>query len=278
VAPDIPSQQVRQTDRMRVSLVQLDVSLDRPDADRIAHAADLVRGCADSDLVVLPELWAHGAWAYDRWDEFAEPVGEDSDGPVLSAMRAAAREVRVLLHAGSLVERAADGALFNTSVVIGPDGELLATYRKIHRFGFAEGESKLISAGDDLVTLPLADRVMGVATCYDLRFPELFRLLIAKGAELLVVASSWPERRLGHWRLLAQARAVENLAYVFACNACGEHAGVRQAGHSMVVDPWGEVLAEAGEDENVLTVDVDASVVDKTRESFPALRDRRLTG
>jgi predicted amidohydrolase len=267
---------MRQTGRMRVSLVQLDVSLDAPDGQRIAHAAQLVRDCAGSDLVVLPELWAHGAWAYDRWDELAEPVGQYSAGPVLAAMRAAANEAGVVLHAGSVVERAAEGALYNTSVVIGPAGDLLATYRKIHRFGFAEGEAKLISAGAELVTLPLGGRVVGLATCYDLRFPELFRQLVAQGAELFVVASSWPERRLGHWLLLAQARAVENLAYVFAANACGEHAGVRQAGHSIVVDPWGEVLAEASDGEQVLTVTVDPALVDKTRESFPALRDRRL--
>jgi len=267
---------VRQTGRMRVSLVQLDVSLQAAYEERIAHAAQLVRDCRGSDLVVLPELWAQGAWAYDRWEELAEPVGADEDGPMVAAMRAAARAAGVVLHAGSTMERSPEGALYNTSVVLGPGGETLATYRKIHRFGFAGGEAKLLSAGDAVVTISVAGVTAGLATCYDLRFPELFRRLVADGAELLVIASSWPQRRVGHWRLLAQARAVENLAYVLACNACGEQAGVRQAGRSIVVDPWGEVLAEAGDAEDVLTVEIDPALVTTTREEFPALRDRRL--
>jgi len=256
---------------MRVSLVQLDVSLGKPSAERVDHAAHLVRGCEGSDLVVLPELWAHGAWAYDQWEEVSEPL----DGPTVEAMRAAARDAALLLHAGSIAERA-DGALYNTSVLIDAAGDVVATYRKIHRFGFGEGEGMLMSAGDEIVTWTGAEAVLGLATCYDLRFPELFRLLVDDGAEVFAVASSWPQRRLAHWRLLVQARAVDNLAYVVACNACGEHAGVRQAGHTMVVDPWGEIVAEAGEEETVLTVEVDPALVGKTRATFPALRDRRL--
>jgi predicted amidohydrolase len=256
---------------VRVSLVQLDVSQGGPLADRVQHAAGLVRRCEGSDLVVLPELWAHGAWAYDLWEATSEPL----DGPTVEAMRAAARDAAVLLHAGSIVERA-DGALYNTSVLVDPAGEIVATYRKIHRFGFGEGEGMLMSAGDDVVTWASDGTVLGLATCYDLRFPELFRLLLDDGAEVFVVASSWPQRRLAHWRLLTQARAVDNLGYVVACNACGEHAGVRQAGHSMVVDPWGEIVVEAGEEETILSVDLEPDLVAKTRATFPALRDRRL--
>jgi predicted amidohydrolase len=256
---------------MRVSLVQLAVTLQSPQSARVDHAAELVRECEGSDLVVLPEMWAHGAWAYDLWEETSEPP----DGPTVEAMRKAARDAAVLLHAGSIAERA-DGSLYNTSVLIGPGGDILATYRKIHRFGFGEGEGLLMGAGGEVVTWGGAEPVLGLATCYDLRFPELFRLLVDSGAEMFVVASSWPHRRLAHWRLLTRARAVDNLAYVVACNACGEHSGVRQAGHSMVVDPWGEIVAEAGEEETVLHVDVDPALVAKTRATFPALRDRRL--
>jgi predicted amidohydrolase len=256
---------------MRVSLVQLDVSLGPPREERVEHAVELVRGCEGSDLVVLPELWAHGAWAYDLWEETSEPL----DGPTVSAMRVAARDAGVLLHAGSIAERA-EGALYNTSVLIDAAGDVVATYRKIHRFGFGEGEGMLMSAGDDVVTWPGPDTVLGLATCYDLRFPEMFRLLVDSGAETFVVASSWPLRRLEHWRLLARARAVDNLGYVVACSAGGEHSGVRQAGHSMVVDPWGDIVAEAGDEETVLRVDVDPALVGKTRATFPALRDRRL--
>jgi predicted amidohydrolase len=190
----------------------------------------------------------------------------------------------VWLHAGSIVERAAapggsppgDGPLYNTSLVFAPDGTLHAVYRKIHRFGFDRGEAALMSAGEQIVTVRHPYGVLGLATCYDLRFPELFRLLLDAGAQLLVVPAGWPARRLAHWRLLARARAVESQAYVLACGTAGTHAGVEQAGHSMVVDPWGEVLAEAGPGEQVLTVDLDPARVAATRTDFPVLRDRVL--
>lgn len=134
----------------------------------------------------------------------------------------------------------------------------------------------MMGAGEDLVTVALPMTTLGLATCYDLRFPELFRGLIDAGAETLVVAAGWPERRRAHWTLLAQARAVENQAYVLAVGCAGTHAEVPQAGHSLVVDPWGEVLAEAGGGEEVLTVEFDVAKVAATREQFPALKDRCL--
>jgi len=118
---------------------------------------------------------------------------------------------------------------------------------------------------------------MGLATCYDLRFPELFRALVDRAAELLLVPAAWPDKRVGHWRLLAQARAVENQCFVVACNTAGEHAGVPMGGHSLVVDPWGTVLAEAGDGEEVLDVEVDVDQVRAVRETFPVLSDRRLS-
>jgi predicted amidohydrolase len=262
----------RHTGTMRVSLIQLDVSLVAPLPERVAQAAELVASCAGSDLVVLPELWAHGAWAYDAWAGEAEPL----DGPTVSAMAKAAAAAGVLLHAGSIAERDG-GRLYNTAVLLAPDGTLAARYRKIHRFGFTEGEGRLMSAGEEVVTFtPPGGPVLGLATCYDLRFPELFRALTDAGAQVFVVTSSWPERRLEHWRLLNRARAVENLAYVVAADACGEQVGVRQAGHSVVIDPWGEVLAEAGLEPTVLHVDIDPGRVDEVRASFPALADRRM--
>ncbi|GAA3226137.1 hypothetical protein GCM10020256_36310 [Streptomyces thermocoprophilus] len=134
----------------------------------------------------------------------------------------------------------------------------------------------LMSAGRDLVTVRLPRTTLGLATCYDLRFPELFRGLVDAGAETLLISAGWPERRRAHWTLLARARAVENQAYVLACGTAGTHAGVPQAGHSIVVDPWGEVLAEAGPDEEVLRVTLDPAKPATTREQFPALKDRML--
>ncbi|MFE9706191.1 carbon-nitrogen family hydrolase [Streptomyces sp. NPDC005930] len=257
---------------MRASLIQIAVNEDEAVEARRLRAAALVREQAGADLVVLPELWTTGAFAFEEFDAAAEPLR----GPTYEAMAKAASDAGVWLHAGSVPERAEDGRLYNTSLVLSPSGELAASYRKIHRFGFDRGEAVLMGAGREPVTVALADTTVGVATCYDLRFPELFRSLVDAGAELLVVPAGWPERRRSHWTLLAQARAVENQAFVLACGTAGTHAGVPQAGHSIVVDPWGEVLAQAGADEEVLTVEFDPAKVARTREQFPALKDRVL--
>ncbi|MFF8610606.1 carbon-nitrogen family hydrolase [Streptomyces sp. NPDC015346] len=257
---------------MRASLIQIAVDPDEPVESRRARVAGLVREeRAAADLVVLPELWPMGAFAYESFAAESEPLR----GPTYEAMAAAARDAEVWLHAGSIVE-AAGGALYNTSLVFAPDGTLTATYRKIHRFGFDKGEAVMMAAGDELVTVGLPGLTVGVGTCYDLRFPELFRGLVDAGAQAFVVPAGWPARRREHWTLLARARAVENQAYMLACGTAGTHAGVEQAGHSIVVDPWGEVLAEAGPDEEVLRVTLDPAKVATTREQFPALKDRVL--
>ncbi|MFJ2822901.1 carbon-nitrogen family hydrolase [Streptomyces toxytricini] len=257
---------------MRASLIQIAVSDGESVARRRARVAELVREQAGSDLVVLPELWTVGAFAYELFETEAEPL----DGPTLEAMSKAASDAGVWLHAGSIVERAGDGSLYNTALTISPAGELAATYRKIHRFGFDQGEAVMMAAGDSLTTVALPEQTLGIATCYDLRFPELFRGLVDAGATTLVVAAGWPARRRTHWTLLNRARAVEDQSYVLACALAGTHAGVEQAGHSLAVDPWGEVLAEAGPEETVLHVDLDPAKVAETRDQFPALKDRRL--
>ncbi|MFC7843701.1 carbon-nitrogen family hydrolase [Streptomyces sp. NPDC057382] len=257
---------------MRASVIQIAVDEGESVESRRRRAAAMVRDQAGSDLVVLPELWTTGAFAYDAFATEAEPL----DGPTHEAMAKAASDAGVWLHAGSIPERDPEGPLYNTSLVFSPSGDLAAAYRKIHRFGFDKGEAVLMGAGSDLVTVRLPGTTLGLSTCYDLRFPELFRGLVDAGAETLVVAAGWPERRRAHWTLLAQARAVENQSFVVACATAGTHAGVPQAGHSIVVDPWGEVLAEAGAGEEVLTVEFDPGKVAATREQFPALKDRML--
>jgi predicted amidohydrolase len=257
---------------VRASLIQIAVNEDESVDSRRQRVAALVREQSGADLVVLPELWTTGAFAYEEFGSEAEPL----EGPTYEVMAKAAADAGVWLHAGSIPERDPDGPLYNTSLIFSPSGELAAAYRKIHRFGFDKGEAVLMGAGRDLVTVRLPGTTLGVATCYDLRFPELFRSLVDAGAETLVIPAGWPERRRAHWTLLAQARAVENQAFVLACGTAGSHAGVPQAGHSIVVDPWGEVLAEAGPDEEVVTVDFDPAKVATTREQFPALKDRVL--
>ena len=265
---------------MRVAVVQVAYGDDEPMQDRVERVAQLVRDQRGHDLVVLPELWAPGGFAYREWANRAQPV----DGPIGQAMSAAARDAGVVLHAGSIVERPADGeigpegrGLWNTSLVYAADGSLAAAYRKIHRFGFGAGEPRLMDAGEDvvLVDLPGGARA-GLSTCYDLRFPELYRRQLDAGATVFLVPAAWPKARVRHWTLLAHARAVEDQCIVIACNTAGTHAGTPMGGHSQVVDAKGEALAMAGEGEQVLSVDIDLAQVAEWREQFPVLRDRRL--
>ena len=271
---------------MKVALIQLAYGDDESVADRVLRASALVREQRGHDLVVLPELWAAGGFAYRDWRERAETT----NGPVAQAMSEAAREAGVTLHAGSIVETTSGAAvgrdgkdLWNTSLVFGPDGALAATYRKIHRFGFGTGEPRLMEAGEDLVMMDLPDGGggggtvrAGLSTCYDLRFPELYRAQLDLGAKLFVIPAAWPRPRVQHWTLLAHARAIENQCVVIACNTAGTHSGHEMGGHSQVVSPTGEALAMAGTGEEVLSVDIDMNAVDAWRESFPVLDDRRI--
>jgi predicted amidohydrolase len=197
-------------------------------------------------------------------------------GPLVKALGQAAAEAGVWLHGGSFSERHESGNS-NTSVVFNPAGELVATYRKIHLFGFDRGEAVTMSAGDEFVLVPNTPLgTIGLATCYDLRFPELFRELTAMGAQTLLLTSGWPTPRIAHWDILTSARAIENQAWLIACNEVGEHGGVTLGGHSCVVDPMGNTLVRAGGTPEVLYCDIDVAVADEWRESFPALKDRRI--
>jgi predicted amidohydrolase len=134
----------------------------------------------------------------------------------------------------------------------------------------------VLTAGTDIVTADLDGTTVALATCYDLRFPELFRAFVDRGAELFLVPAAWPTPRIAHWSLLARARAVEDQAFVIALNGCGDQGAARLGGRSVLVDPWGVARAEAGEDEQVLTADLDLAEVAKVRADFPVLPDRRL--
>ena len=272
---------------MRVHVLQVAYGDDEPVEVRRDRVAETVADQAGADLVVLPELWAPTGFGYRSWPEHAELI----DGPTVRAIADAAKRCGAYVHAGSIIETVPDDAppdrrgesgrgRWNTSVLISPDGETVASYRKLHRFGFAEGEPQLIEAGTDLVTADLAlgdgTVTVGLATCYDLRFPEMFRRLLDAGAQVFVVPAAWPARRVGHWTLLGRARAVEDQCVMIQCNTGGTHAGIAMGGHSQVVDATGAVLAEAGDGEERLVVDVDLAAVDGWRTSFPVNADRRL--
>lgn len=260
----------------RVCAIQLDVSSGEQPEDRIERAFGLIAQAVrqGAELAVLPELWPTGGFDVPLGIERAETL----DGSLVKSLGAAAREHGIWLHGGSFVEAGADGKYHNTAVLFGPDGCLIAVYRKIHLFGFDTGEAALLTAGTRPV---LAETPLGrtaLATCYDLRFPELFRRFVDEGAEAVLLTSAWPAVRTAAWSVLVRARAIENQFSVVACNETGiQGAGrIRLGGRSVVCDATGERVAEAGSDEQLLYAELDPAQVTAVRAEFPVLRDRRI--
>lgn len=258
---------------MRVSAVQLLVSGDESAADRLAAArravtAEAARG---ADLVVLPEMWPVGYFAFDDYADAAEAL----DGPLPSALSAVAAASSVHLAAGSMVER--DGPrLYNTTLLYDRSGLLTASYRKIHLFGYGSQEQRILTPGTAPVVVDVDGLAVGLSTCYDLRFPELYRRMVDAGAEVFVVVAGWPFPRLDAWRCLARARAIENQAAFVGCNAAGRQGAAVFAGASLAFNAWGTPLGELDDRPGVLRVDIDPEAVRAARADFPALADRRL--
>jgi predicted amidohydrolase len=267
---------------MRVAAVQLNSTAD---FDRNLERADRFTRAAAADgaqLVVLPEKWsALGRGA-------AQQAGAQAlDGPAVAWARSAARELGIDLVAGSVSERI-DGEprLRNTSVHVGPDGEVRAAYRKIHMFdvvveGTVYRESEHEEPGEELVVSAAADGVqLGLSICYDIRFPELYRILAIRGARVFTVPAAFtvPTTR-DHWEVLLRARAIEDQAFVVAANQIGEHdsgpPALRSGGRSMIVDPWGLVLARAADVEGHIVADLDLAAQARIRHELPALANRR---
>ncbi|RGE24207.1 carbon-nitrogen family hydrolase [Leucobacter sp. wl10] len=258
----------------RVALVQLASPPDESREARIARVERLLRRYEGVDLFVLPELWSAGYFSFERYADLAETL----DGPTVSMGRRVARDLGASIHLGSIVERGADGALHNTAVLLDETGRIAQTYRKIHVFGYRSLESELLTPGTSLSVVPGPLGATAGTTCYDLRFPGLWQELSARGAETVVVPAAWPAIRREHWCLLTQARAVEHQLWVLACNACGSQGGaedpVQLGGFSRVVDPSGRVVAECGDGEEVLVVDLDPGRVADVRAEFPVIADR----
>lgn len=266
-------------DTVRAAVVQLLADEDTP--RNIVRAGELVQAAVVSgaQLVVLPEKWNWWGPA-SRTAEGAEAL----DGPSLSAARAWARELGVLVLAGSVLEAIGDGSrAFNTSVLIAPDGRDMAIYRKVHLFdvivdGHEYRESDAVEPGESLALGDAAGIRLGLSVCYDLRFPELYRSLTASGATALAVPANFTvPTGEAHWQVLLRARAIEDQCFVLAAGQCGEHAtGEGAWGHSMVVDPWGTVLAEVPDGEGIACADLDLAEQARLRRALPVLSHRRL--
>jgi deaminated glutathione amidase len=270
---------------LKVATVQLNSTAEK--AANLAAADRLTRAAAadGARLIVLPEKWT----VLGR-DEDLRAGAEGLDGPAIAWARALARELRIDLVAGSILEhvqsdRGASGELLaNTSVHVDPRGELRAVYRKLHMFdvevqGRVYRESALTEPGGEIVTSETAEGVeLGLAICYDLRFPELFRALAVRGARVVVLPSAFtlPTTR-DHWEILLRARAIENEVFVLAANQVGPHPGGNHSGgRSMIVDPWGVVLARAEDGEGWIAAELDLARQGEIRAQLPVLAHRRL--
>ncbi len=257
---------------MDVTVLQLAAGID-PAANRDLVDARLGQVQPGTDLVVLPEATMSD---FGPTDSDLRKVAEPIDGPFTAMLAAHARRLGSTVIAGTFESRGRD-LPFNTLVAVGPDGSLAATYRKIHLYdSFGYRESERLAAGDVTpVVLDIADRRVGLMTCYDLRFPELARLLVDDGADTVVLPAAWVagEGKLHHWRTLATARAIENTVYVVAAAQGGD----RYTGHSCVIDPQGSIVVEAGDGDETLATSLDPAEPDRTRRTNPSLANRRIT-
>lgn len=260
-----------------ISLAQMDCLVGEPSVNFV-RAESFVAEAArrGSDLVLLPELWST---AYDlaRAPHLASPLADayDAADPAtnwFARAAALAHDYRIWV-AGSMLE-AHEGRYFNTLAVYAPEGSLAAVYRKTHLFRLMQ-EEQYLAPGPAAVTAELPWGRTGLAICYDLRFPELFRGYALAGARLMVIPAEWPHPRRSHWRTLLRARAIENQCFVAACNRVGESNGTQFFGASTVISPWGETLVEAGEVETLLTVTIDLNEADRARTRIPVFADRR---
>lgn len=263
----------------KIGLVQMDTRTNSEEA--MLQAEKYIREAKEkgAELVILPE---HADGIGVREQEYAQPV----PGPVSKRFSKLAEKYQIYLHCGSITENGPVGKEekpYNTSILFSPKGEIIQTYRKMHLFdvtlpnGKAVKESSGVSAGDGLALAETELCTVGMTICYDLRFPELFRLLALHGAELLVVSANFTAATgSAHWEPLLRARAIENSCYVAAVNQCGEKALFKAWGHTMLIDPWGRIVGELdGEHPGLLMGSIDPEVLKDTRQRLPFKENRR---
>jgi predicted amidohydrolase len=271
---------------VRIALAQLGIEHGDPETN-VERALEAIGDAAErgADLVALPEVFTVGYFAFDLYGHHAEGLA----GPTLARISDAAAEHGIDVLAGTVVEdlaetgretdlpTPADEGLANTAVLFDRSGERRAFYRKHHLFGYESAEAELLVPGESLANAvaEIGGFTVGVTTCYDLRFPELYRDLAERGATLVVVPSAWPYPRVEHWETLSRARAIENQGYVATANGSGEFPDATLLGRSTVFDPWGTTIASAADEPAMVLAELDPGRVERVREAFPAWHDRR---
>ena len=255
---------------MRISCVQMDVLLGKPE-ENLARVKELTAAAAQegADVVVLPETWNVGFFPKEGLAVMADPDGVN----IRRELGSLAKSLHVNLVAGSAATLR-DGKVFNTSYVFDREGGCVGRYDKTHLFS-PMGEHEYFTPGADLCAFSLDGVRCGLILCYDIRFPELTRSLALDGIDMLFVPAQWPNVRAEHWRTLTKARAIENQIFLACCNGCGTAGDTVYGGNSAIYDPWGVVLAAAGEKEETISADCDLSVIDNIRSRMHVFNDRR---
>lgn len=253
---------------MQVIACQLDIAWeDKPlNYDRVRAMLSKIAVPAGA-LVVLPEMFATG------YSMHVAAIAEPPEGPTHQFLSGLAKELRCFVIGGVAIRGSQDRGR-NEALVLGPEGQALARYCKLYPFSLA-GETKHYEAGERTESFAWHELRVAPFVCYDLRFPEIFRQAARRGAELMAVIANWPEPRVSHWLALLRARAIENQAYVVGVNRAGNDPHVRYSGHSLIVDPRGETLAEAGDGPQLLVAEIDPGPLRQYRQQFPALADMR---
>jgi omega-amidase len=260
---------VQRKQSLQIALAQFDVKSGETSSN-LATASKYATLAArrGAKLVVLPELWSSG---YDL--ERSQIHARTSREKVLPALAALARRLNLYI-VGSVLQANPRGEVFNSAMVLSPGTGPIRIYDKIHLFG-PMLEDQYLTPGNMTPVFRSAFGAFALAICYDLRFPEIFRKYALKGARFVIICAQWPASRLEHWRTLVRARAIENQFFVIACNRTGQSQGTKFGGHSMIVDPWGNVLREGTEKASLLTFDIDLRAVNESRSRIPSLSDRR---
>lgn len=254
--------------KLKIAIFQLDIAFGDPKANIKKVTKYLERLDSTTDLVLLPELWLTG-YDLDHLEKTADP-----DAAKISFLISQwAQKYQVHIVAGSIAKKT-DAGVFNTLLAFHRNGQKLAEYDKVHLFRLMN-EEKYMLPGEQLGRFDLEQIPCAAVICYDIRFPEWIRRHVLDGAQVLFVPAEWPITRLNHWKTLLTARAIENQCYVVACNRVGSDPNNTFAGHSMIIDPWGEAIAEAGQEETVLYGEIDISKVHEVRSRIPIFSDRR---
>jgi predicted amidohydrolase len=254
--------------KLNISLAQMNIALGDV-RKNVAIMQKMVEEASrrGSKMIVLPELWSTG---YDL--QKAKDYASQLNQGLFAQLSTAATQYKIAIT-GSILELRGL-AVSNSAPVFHPTGRMMGVYRKIHLFRLMQ-EDQYLQAGSSPLMLDLPWGPTGVAICYDLRFPELFRRYALDGAKMVIIPAEWPLARIEHWRALLIARAIENQCYLVACNSAGDTGGTVFGGHSMVVDPWGRIVIEAGEEPQLLTVEIEMNVVEEARSKIPVFEDRR---